>query len=43
MFLSVLIVAYHCLDSFQLARKNEPCSEGFVQKYLYCAEIFMFL
>ena len=37
------IVAYHYLDSFQPARKKKPCSEGFVQKCWYPAQIFMFL
>ena len=35
--------SYHYLDSFWPARKNEPCSEGFVQKHWYPAQIFMFL
>ena len=29
--------------SIWLAQKNKACSEGFVQKHWYCAEIFMFL
>ena len=32
-----LIIAYHYLDSFWLARKNKPCSEGFMQKHWYPA------
>ena len=42
MFLEVLIVAYHCLDSFRPGQKNKPCSESFIQKHWYDAEIFMF-
>ena len=42
-FLSVLIIAYHSLDSFRLAQKNEPCSEGSVQMSWDSAEIFKFL
>ena len=30
-FLSVLITAYHSLDSFRPAQKNKPCYEGLVQ------------
>ena len=37
-----MIIAYPCLDSFRLAWKNEACSEGFLQKYWYRADIFMF-
>ena len=35
--------SYHYLDSFWPAQKNEPCSEGFVQKRWYPTQIFMFL
>ena len=42
-FFKVLIVAYHYLDSFWLAQKNKPCSEGFVQKHWYPTQIFLFL
>ena len=41
-FCKFWIIAYHYLDSFQPAQKNEPCSEGFVQKHWYPTEIFMF-
>ena len=37
-----MIIAYHYLDSFWPALKNEPCSEGFMQKHWYPTEIFMF-
>ena len=42
-----IFVSFTCsipvLDSFQPAQKNEPCSEGFVQKHWYPTEIFIFL
>ena len=41
-FVSFDIIAYHYLDSFQLTRKNKPCSEGFMQKCWYPTQIFMF-
>ena len=42
-FCKFLIIAYHYWDSFWLAWKYEPCSEGFMQKHWYPTEIFMFL
>ena len=42
-FVSFEFIAYHYFDSFQPARRNKPCSEGFMQKCWYPDEIFMFL
>ena len=42
-FPSVLIIAYHSLDSFWPAQKNEPCSEGSVKIGQDSAQIFKFL
>ena len=39
-----MIIAYHCLDSFQPAQKNEPCSEGFCAEILIsCWDIYVFV